>query len=91
MVDFEAVFYLSLGCINIGSRRLIASASYIILQIKFIVKQRVKPKTVGIIADKRVYLMLPVSFFIVNRVVKQGEWKRVNTKTHMAVDTPQPF
>ena len=52
---------------------LCAFASYIILQRRFTKKHRLKPKIVGIMAESSVYFILPVSFFTVKSVVKQGE------------------
>ena len=53
--------------------------------------QSKKPKIIGIIAAKKVHIALPVSFFMVIRVVEQGEWKRARMIKHIAVTCVQPF
>ena len=51
---------------------------------------RATPSAVGSRADNAVHLKLPVSFFIVRRVVEQGQWHRENSMTHRAVIAVQP-
>lgn len=49
------------------------------------------PIAVGITKASAAHLRLPVSFFIVIRVVEQGQWKREKLITHRAVTQLQPF
>ena len=51
----------------------------------FTKKQITIPITKGTIKDKIVHLHLPVSFFIVNKVVKQGKWNIENNITQIIV------
>ena len=59
--------------------------------MNFKLKQLNIPNMVGIIRDRIVHLRLPVSFFIVIRVVEQGQWKRIKITVQMAVIGVHPF
>ena len=54
-------------------------------------KQNTKPKTVGIRNAKNVHFKLWVSFFMVKRVVAQGQCIKVNKSIETAVKQVQPF
>ena len=41
--------------------------------------------------DRAVHFRLFVSLQMVQQVVEQGQWNRVNTSTHKAVTQVQPF
>ena len=53
--------------------------------------QIIKPAAVGRSAESTVHFKLPVSFFMLKRVVEQGQWKSAKIKKHNAVSIPQPF
>ena len=59
--------------------------------IKAITAQLVIPNTVGSTKARAVHLRLPVSFFIVIRVVEQGQWKSIKITVQIAVKGVQPF
>ena len=50
-----------------------------------------KPQKLGRTAARRVHLKLPVSFFIVIRVVAHGQCIREKIMVHTAVEMVQPF
>lgn len=52
--------------------------------------QIIMPHKVGKAKLKKVHFQLPVSFFIVNKVVAQGKCKMVNNITFIAVNMFQP-
>ena len=54
-------------------------------------KQRKIPQRAGIAAAAAVHFRLAVSFFIVRRVVEQGQCIRININTHTAVAESQPW
>ena len=56
-----------------------------------IIKQIVKPQTVGIINERAVHLKLLHSFFIVRQVVEQGQCIRQNIEVQRAVSQVQPL
>lgn len=62
-----------------------------ILKIKVVHIQITIPKTVGKIKDIIVHFQLPVSFFIVNKVVLQGKCSKVKIITLIAVKIVHPF
>ena len=64
---------------------------YIILIIKLTNMQIIIPVIVGIIKEKIVHLLLPVSFFIVSNVVKHGKCKDENSIVQMAVVVVHPL
>ena len=49
------------------------------------------PTMVGAIKATKVHLTLPVSFFMVRRVVEQGQWNSENSMVFTAVNMVQPF
>ena len=53
--------------------------------------QRTMPQNVGIKKLSIVHFRLPVSFFIVIKVVAQGKCKQVKIITFIAVQIVQPF
>lgn len=56
-----------------------------------VIMQTAIPHKVGIAKEANVHFQLPVSFFIVRRVVLQGKCKSVNSITLTAVSIVQPF
>ena len=59
--------------------------------IKFIIKHSTMPKSVGNIAAITVGLRPSVSFFMVMRVVAQGQWHIAKVSIHMAVFIVHPL
>ena len=53
--------------------------------------QKIIPQEVGIRAARAVHLRLPVSFFIVSRVVEHGQCISIKISTQRAVPAVQPF
>ena len=55
------------------------------------ISSRTIPRIVGIAAAANMHPMLPVSFFMVSRVVEQGQWNREKITVLRAVITVQPL
>ena len=53
--------------------------------------QIIIPVRVGIKSATKVHFMLSVSFFMVSRVVEQGQWNKENRIVFTAVSVVQPF
>lgn len=56
-----------------------------------VIRQISIPQIVGSINDSIVHFILPVSFFIVSKVVPHGKCNKVNIITFIAVNIVQPF
>lgn len=54
-------------------------------------KHSSRPKAVGRRMDRRVHFRLPVSLWMVSRVVAQGQWNRVKMSVQAAVVVVQPW
>ena len=67
------------------------SFPYKSLKIRFAAIHKSIPAAVGSRNASAVHLRLPVSFFIVSRVVEQGQCISVKIINHTAVRTLQPF
>ena len=61
------------------------------LESRFTAIQSAAPHTVGIITERSVHFILPVSFFIVIRVVEQGQCISEKSITFTAVTGVQPL
>ena len=59
--------------------------------MRVVKKQIIIPQIVGIANAKTVHFKLPVSFFMLIKVVLQGKCIRLNSITFIAVSKVQPF